>query len=218
MNNAGIGHYAGAGWNQSGLAEHYGASLEVNTLGVVRVTNRMLPLLAQTRGSRILLMSSYAGRFTFSALAAYCMSKHCVRVLGNSLRRELRPLGVRLVLIEPAMYRTSITDRRACLANLERNWQRTEQRQQLYGERHYAEMREQVLSFMRTTRTDVTEVIRTLCEAIRLEEPLPFYRVSGRLEKLLMYALEWFPEELQDFLLDGQLYRRFLKLVEVRKS
>lgn len=63
VNNAGIGHYAASNWNQDGLAELYGSSLEVNAIAMVRVSNHFLPQLMKTPNSRIVMMGSFAGNF-----------------------------------------------------------------------------------------------------------------------------------------------------------
>lgn len=52
--------------------------LEVNLLGVVSVTKAFLPLLKQTRGARIVNLSSVAGFLPSPMMAAYDASKHGV--------------------------------------------------------------------------------------------------------------------------------------------
>src|SRR5258708_19481752 len=75
--------------------------LEVNLVGAVAVTQAFLPLLKASRG-RIVNMSSVAGRGALPFLGPYAASKFGLEAVSDSLRRELLPFGVRLVVTQPA--------------------------------------------------------------------------------------------------------------------
>jgi NAD(P)-dependent dehydrogenase (short-subunit alcohol dehydrogenase family) len=222
-------------------------SFEVNVFAMIRVNNAFLPHLTRCPESRIVLMGSYAGksfvfyrhlhelttkvypnpnntgRFTFSAMSLYCASKHSVRVLANSMRRELKPFKVQVVHIEPSMYSTGITNQQSCLANLRHHWTQTDlgrysNQVQRQAQVEYAQTCQQVQDFMDTTNDDVQQVLDTIKSALFYRHPLPFYRVSTLVGRLVMYALEWLPEELHDLVLGGQVYGKLVKLLQMRRN
>jgi NAD(P)-dependent dehydrogenase (short-subunit alcohol dehydrogenase family) len=80
---------------------------EVNVIGQVAVTQAFLPLLRKARG-RILTTGSIAGFFASPALGAYSMSKHAIEAFSDALRRELRPWGIEVSLLEPGAVATEI--------------------------------------------------------------------------------------------------------------
>jgi NAD(P)-dependent dehydrogenase (short-subunit alcohol dehydrogenase family) len=81
--------------------------LEVNVIGQVAVTQAFLPLLRRARG-RIVTTGSNSGYFSAPGLAPYCMSKYAMESFSDSLRRELRPWGIEVSLLEPGAIATDI--------------------------------------------------------------------------------------------------------------
>lgn len=77
------------------------AQFETNFIGVVRVTQRVLPAMRARRSGRILNMSSIAGKFAWPLFGAYSASKHALEGISDALRLELHPFGIHVVLIEP---------------------------------------------------------------------------------------------------------------------
>jgi len=74
--------------------------LDVNVVGQIAVTQAVLPRLRASRG-RVLFMSSVTGRVSPPMEGAYNASKFALEALADSLRVELRPWGIRVVIIEP---------------------------------------------------------------------------------------------------------------------
>jgi NAD(P)-dependent dehydrogenase (short-subunit alcohol dehydrogenase family) len=83
--------------------------LEVNVLGQVAVTQALLPLLKAARGT-IVNVSSVGGRIAMPGMAPYHMSKFALEALSDSLRIEMAPFGVRVVVVEPGSSPTAIWD------------------------------------------------------------------------------------------------------------
>lgn len=79
---------------------------QTNVLGVVRVTRAFLPGMWERHRGRIVNVSSVAGRVTLPFFGPYNSSKHALESISDSLRHELRPHGVEVVVIEPGAVKT----------------------------------------------------------------------------------------------------------------
>jgi NAD(P)-dependent dehydrogenase (short-subunit alcohol dehydrogenase family) len=77
-------------------------SLEVNLVGQIVVSQAFLPMLRASRG-RIVFVSSIGGRVTFPFAGAYHASKFGLEAAADALRKEIRPSGVDVVLVEPGV-------------------------------------------------------------------------------------------------------------------
>jgi NAD(P)-dependent dehydrogenase (short-subunit alcohol dehydrogenase family) len=84
--------------------------IEVNLIGQVAVTQAFLPQLRAARG-RIVNMSSIGGKVAVPLLGAYAASKFGLEGFSDSLRRELRPWGIHVAVIEPGTIATPIWDK-----------------------------------------------------------------------------------------------------------
>jgi NAD(P)-dependent dehydrogenase (short-subunit alcohol dehydrogenase family) len=94
--------------------------LEVNVVGQVAVTQAFMPLLRKARG-RILTTGSIAGFSTIPGLGPYSMSKHAIEAMSDALRRELRPWGIEVSLLEPGSIATDIWDKSTRKFNEQQN-------------------------------------------------------------------------------------------------
>ncbi|KAM8976420.1 retinol dehydrogenase 16-like [Pelodytes ibericus] len=107
--------------------------LNVNLLGVVDVTLKMLPLVRKARG-RVVNVSSIAGRLTVCG-GGYCISKYGVESFSDSLRREMIPFGVKVCIVEPGFYKTMVADAKIQKKSLTRIWARVpEEIRKSYGQ------------------------------------------------------------------------------------
>jgi NAD(P)-dependent dehydrogenase (short-subunit alcohol dehydrogenase family) len=107
VNNAGIGLLGGAEESSTAQAQ---ALFDVNVFGVLRVTNAVLPAMRRQRKGRIVNLSSLLGLIPAPYSALYASTKHAIEGYSESLDHELRPLGIRIVLVEPAYTRTSFKE------------------------------------------------------------------------------------------------------------
>lgn len=105
VNNAG---FALGGFCEELSVDEYRLQFETNVFGVIAVTQAVLPIMRKNRTGRIINMSSISGKFGFPGLSPYTASKHALEGLSESLRLELKPLGIDVVLIEPGSYQTNI--------------------------------------------------------------------------------------------------------------
>jgi NAD(P)-dependent dehydrogenase (short-subunit alcohol dehydrogenase family) len=105
VNNAGIA--IGAAMEEISLAD-LRKQYETNIFGLLRVTQRVLPQMRERRRGRIINMSSIAGKIASPILGPYSSSKHAVEAISDSMRLELYPFGISVVLIEPGYIETSM--------------------------------------------------------------------------------------------------------------
>jgi NAD(P)-dependent dehydrogenase (short-subunit alcohol dehydrogenase family) len=101
-----------AGFEVAGPVEHLSdASLkrqfDTNVLGVVRTIRAVAPAMRTRGAGAIINLSSVAGHISAPFTGAYSASKHAVEALSEALWFELRPFGVRVVLIEPGGFPTN---------------------------------------------------------------------------------------------------------------
>jgi NAD(P)-dependent dehydrogenase (short-subunit alcohol dehydrogenase family) len=89
--------------SDSELERHF----QTNVFGVMRVTRAVLPIFRKQQHGTIINMSSVAGRFGLPFLWPYNAGKFAIEGLTESLRFELRPLGIKVKLIEPGGIRTT---------------------------------------------------------------------------------------------------------------
>jgi NAD(P)-dependent dehydrogenase (short-subunit alcohol dehydrogenase family) len=107
INNAGVGLLGGAEESSAAQAQ---ALFDVNVFGVLRVTNAVLPIMRRQGKGRIINMSSILGLIPAPYNALYASTKHALEGYSESLDHELRTFGIRVVLVEPALTRTSFEE------------------------------------------------------------------------------------------------------------
>ncbi len=83
---------------------------EVNLFGHVAVTQALLPALLESSGT-IVNISSIGGRLANATYGAYSGSKFALEAVSDALRREVGPLGVNVIVVEPGTVATEIWDR-----------------------------------------------------------------------------------------------------------
>ncbi len=93
--------------------------LEVNVLGQLRVIQAVMPAVRAGSG-RIVVVGSIAGRIAGPMVGAYHVSKFAVVGLTDTLRAELAPWHIPVILVEPGAVTTPIWSRGAANAELVR--------------------------------------------------------------------------------------------------
>jgi len=110
VNNAGI---VVSGPMQHVPIEKLDYQLNVNVLGVMRVTQAFLSLLGAEKNAaiapgRIIQMSSVSGKITAPFLGPYAASKYALEAISDALRRELVIYGIKVIILEPGPVKTPI--------------------------------------------------------------------------------------------------------------
>jgi len=189
------GLFNNAGISVNGPVEHLGLEglrhqLEVNVIGQVAVTQAMIPLLRRARG-RIVTTGSVAGFIALPGLAPYAMSKHAMEAFSDSLRRELKPWGIEVSLLEPGAIATDIWQKGQRDADeVERSW--PPQVLEHYGPLIAALRKAAAMSERRASPTDV--VTRAVVHAFTAARPRTRYRMgrdSGVQKVISMLPDRW---------------------------
>lgn len=107
VNNAGIGLIGGAEESSITQAQRL---FDVNVFGVARVANAVLPVMRQQKSGRIINMSSILGLIPAPYNAFYASTKHALEGYSESLDHEVRNFGIRVVLVQPGVTRTSFEE------------------------------------------------------------------------------------------------------------
>ena len=103
VNNAGYGSYGSVEDVPISEAKY---QFDVNIFGLARVTQLVLPHMRAQRSGRIINISSIGGRIYEPLGGWYHATKFAVEGLSDAMRLELKPFGVKVVIIEPAGIRT----------------------------------------------------------------------------------------------------------------
>ena len=104
VNNAG---YANSAAIEDMPADDFRAQIETNLFGVVNVTRAALPVFRAQRSGHFLQFSSVGGRVGGTpGLGAYQTAKFGVEGFSEVLNAEVKPLGIKVTIVEPGAFRT----------------------------------------------------------------------------------------------------------------
>jgi short-subunit dehydrogenase len=103
VNNAGYGSYGALEDVPMSEAKY---QFEVNVFGLARLTQLVLPHMRKQRSGYIVNISSVGGKIYEPLGSWYHATKFAVEGLSDSLRLELKPFGIQVVVIEPGAIKT----------------------------------------------------------------------------------------------------------------
>lgn len=103
FNNAGYGSY---GAIETVPLKEAQKQIDVNVMGVARMSQLVAPIMRAQKSGRIIITSSVGGRVTSYLGGWYHVSKWAVESLGNSLRQDLKPFGIYVSILEPSGVKT----------------------------------------------------------------------------------------------------------------
>jgi NAD(P)-dependent dehydrogenase (short-subunit alcohol dehydrogenase family) len=116
VNNAGFG-VSGAIEEMS--EEEFEPMFQTNVYGLIRTTRAFLPHFRERRSGHIINFSSIGGLVGGAGWGFYSTTKFAVEGFSEALAAEMKPLGVRVTLIEPGPFRTDFLGRSGQLAERE---------------------------------------------------------------------------------------------------
>ncbi|KAJ0726359.1 putative acylglycerone-phosphate reductase [Helianthus annuus] len=105
INNAGIG-------STGPLAElslnEIKKAYEINTLGQLRMVQQVVPSMASRKSGVIVNVGSVVGKAPTPWAGSYCSTKAAVHAISHTLRLELKPFGINVVLVIPGAIRSNL--------------------------------------------------------------------------------------------------------------
>lgn len=173
---------------------------DVNFFGHVEITQALLPALLRSRG-RVVMMSSVGGRLAQPTYGAYSGSKFALEAVSDSLRRELAPHGVSVVIVEPGAVRTEMVGRGGVTAK-QLAAQMTPDQEARYGGLVHAILA-QSDGFLRDG-VDAAAAARVIAAAVTDRRPRTRYTI-GRDAALLTRLARMLPDRVLDRVLASAL-------------
>ncbi len=107
VNNAGRGL---VGAIEEVSAEEVRSIFAVNVEGTLNVLRSALPSMRARRSGHILNLSSVGGFVSWPGWGIYCATKFMIEGVSEALHAELKPLGIKVTIIEPGPFRTDFLD------------------------------------------------------------------------------------------------------------
>ena len=163
-----------AGWGLWGCVEdvsvdEFKAQFETNFFSIIRLIQKVGPTMRKQGSGKIVNISSVAGRIGFPASPAYISSKFALEGLSESLRLEMSPFGVDVIIIEPGVIKTNFLNPVKLAKKSE-------------SDTAYSDITAKVVSgvkMMAEMGTPAKEVADTIVKAIKDDKPLPRYIVGN---------------------------------------
>lgn len=200
VNNAGI---AVAGPLEFVDVEDFRRQLDVNVVGVLRVTQALIDPIRQARG-RIVNISSIGGRVAVPLVGPYNASKFALEGMSDALRRELRPWGIHVALIEPGAVATPIWEKGLEQAD-ELTREAPPELEERYGEVMASIRRESEKN--KTRGVPPQEVAEAVAHALTAGKPRTRYLI-GRDAKIRAPMAAILPDRAMDALMGKALRQR----------
>ena len=163
-----------AGWGLWGCVEdvsidEFKAQFDTNFFSIIRLIQEVGPTMRKQGFGKIVNISSVAGRIGFPASPAYISSKFALEGLSESLRLEMSPFGIDVIIIEPGVIKTNFLNPVKLAKKSE-------------SDTAYSDITAKVVSgvkMMAEMGTPAKEVADTIVKAVKDDKPLPRYIVGN---------------------------------------
>lgn len=204
VNNAGIMRLGETEFSPPQSVHDYSSLLQVNALGVIRVTRTFLPLIRLSRG-RVVNISSLMARLVTPGIGAYCVSKAACSKFTEVLQVEMSKFGVTVIGIEPWISKTNMVTGKELLESLCESWDSTPESVKTAYTKSYFHQLFRFMALFSAFPLDVQpeQVVNAVVEGLTSPEPNPVITVSNP----VMYIPLWIINEIMpwEFLV---FYRR----------
>lgn len=197
VNNAGIGLFGLIEWNTMDQMQDV---MNVNFLGMVRVTKAMLPMLKIGKG-RIINISSMSGRLSTPMIGIYAASKFAMEAFSDSLRNEVNHWGVSVHIIEPTMYKTDIIKNEAMIRDLIGSFERqSDETKNMYKESFPKFIKETIAFKNKIASPNIDEVIEKVKHAVFSSNPKTRYSVGSM--SFVVKIVSMLPTSITDWIIN----------------
>jgi NAD(P)-dependent dehydrogenase (short-subunit alcohol dehydrogenase family) len=105
VNNAGRTH---VGAVEETSEEELRSLFDVHLFGPAALTRAVLPHMRERRSGAIVQMSSMGGQLSFAGFGAYSATKFALEGMSEALAEEVRPFGIKVLVVEPGAFRTGL--------------------------------------------------------------------------------------------------------------
>jgi NAD(P)-dependent dehydrogenase (short-subunit alcohol dehydrogenase family) len=113
VNNAG---FALPGFTEDVTDGELREQFETNFFGAAAMTRALLPVLRKQGFGHVVMVSSISGRLGFPGVGSYSAAKFALEGWTESLRYEVKPVGIQVAIVEPGAFETDIWTRNAKLS------------------------------------------------------------------------------------------------------
>ena len=168
------------------------ASFAVDVFGQIALTQPLLPLIRKAKG-RIIFIGSIGDRVTIPFMGALTAAKSAIASLNDTLRQELAPWGIEVILVEPGFIKTGANETsKAMIDKVGENF--TPEQAALYGET----FKEFTAAGYKTQEagSPPAGVAEVILEALTAKHPKAHYLTGSKAH--LMAAVGDLPAKLQD--------------------
>jgi NAD(P)-dependent dehydrogenase (short-subunit alcohol dehydrogenase family) len=107
VNNAGRGH---VGAMEETTEDELRALFDLHVFGPAALVRAVLPHMRARRSGAIVQMSSMGGQLSYPGFSAYSGTKFALEGMSEALAGEVAEHGVKVVIVEPGAFRTSLYD------------------------------------------------------------------------------------------------------------
>ena len=168
------------------------ASFAVDVFGQIALTQPLLPLIRKAKG-RIIFIGSIGDRVTIPFMGALTAAKSAIASLNDTLRQELAPWGIEVILVEPGFIKTGANESsKALIDKVGENF--TPEQAALYGET----FKEFTAAGYKTQEAGSPPegVAEVILEALTTKHPKAHYLTGSKAH--LMAAVGKLPAKVQD--------------------
>jgi short-subunit dehydrogenase len=168
--------------------------MEVNVFGAMRLSQLVLPKMRENRYGKIVNISSVGGKIALPLGGWYHASKFAMEALSDSMRMEVKPFGIDVIVVEPGGVKSEWGD--IAIESLLR----------VSGDSAYKEMVHGAEKSFKRTENNNSEpiVIAKLIEkGIKARQPKTRY-AGGSMAKMLLFLRSVLSDKMLDRLILSQ--------------
>lgn len=195
FSNAGIAQFTGELSSESCPMDTQQKVMSVDHFGAVRLLQALLPTLRQDHG-RVIINSALMTHTVMPFNAGYAAAKSALEGWADSLRIEVAPHGVKVVILQPAAISSAMEGKQDV--------------SKIPGEGPYGVQRDMAEFFLGAQRkssdspkTDPLRVAELVAHALQVRRPRTRYRVGGGAG--VIYTIGLLPSGVQDRIKDSAL-------------